>query len=140
MSSEACTSCRAAFAASRYTSGSRWRRPRPGRAEAPRPTPWNKTEYDRRFAVYVQRYNRLRESGAHEAVIEKLMREERGRQAALLARNGDPRRPGCYEGANGYARGMFRSGVDCIMFSLQTEYFCPACAVALERTIDEHCG
>jgi hypothetical protein len=108
-------------------------------AEAPRPTPWNKTEYDRRFAAYVQRYNRLREAGAGEAVVEKLMQEEKARQAALLARNGNPRRPGCFEGANGYARGMFRSGVDCIMFSLQTQYFCPACAAAVERTIDEHC-
>ena len=108
-------------------------------AEAPRPTPWNKTEYDRRFAAYVQRYYRLREAGAGEAAIEALMQEERARQSALLARNGNPRRPGCFEGANGYARGMFRSGVDCIMFSLQTEYFCPACSVAMERTIEEHC-
>ena len=108
-------------------------------AGAPRPTSWNKTEYDRRFAVYVRRYERLREAGAGEVVIEKLMQEESARQAALLAQNGDPRRPGCFEGANGYARGMFRSGVDCIMFSLQTEYFCPACSVAMERTIDEHC-
>ena len=107
--------------------------------EAPRPTFWNKTEYDRRFAAYVRRYNRLREAGADEAAIEKLMQEESARQAALLAQNGDPRRPGCFEGANGYARGVFRSGVDCIMFSLQTEYFCPACSVAMERTIDEYC-
>ena len=107
-------------------------------AEPPRPTPWNKTEYDRRFAAYVQRYNSLREAGADEAVVEKLMQEEGARQATLLARNGNPRRPGCFEGANGYARGMFRSGVDCIMFSLQAEYFCPACSVAIERVIDEH--
>ena len=107
-------------------------------AQAPRPTPWNKAEYDRRFALYVQRYNRLREAGASEAVVEKLMQEEGVRQAALLARNGDSRKPGCFEGANGYARGMFRSGLDCIMFSLQAEYFCPACADAVERTIDEH--
>ena len=108
--------------------------------EAPRPTPWNKTEYDRRFAAYVQRYNSLREAGAGEAVIEKLMQDESRRQAALLARNADPRRRGCFEGANGYARGMFRSGADCVMFSLQTEYFCAACSGAMERTIAELCG
>lgn len=108
-------------------------------AGAPQPTSWNKMEYDRRFAAYVRRYHRLREAGADEAAIDQLMQEERARQAAVLAQNGDPRRPGCYEGANGYARGMFRSGVDCIMFSLQTEYFCPACSVGIERAIDEHC-
>ena len=107
--------------------------------EAPRPTPWNKTEYDRRFADYVRRYYRLREAGADETAIDQLMQEESARQAAVLARNGDPRQPGCFEGANGYARGMFRSGVDCIMFSLQTAYFCPACSAAMERAIDEHC-
>lgn len=106
---------------------------------ATQPTAWNKTEYDRRFANYVRRYERLRQAGADEAAIDKLMQEESARQAAVLGRNGDPRRPGCFEGAHGYARGMFRSGVDCIMFSLQTEYFCPACSAAIERAIDEHC-
>ena len=108
-------------------------------AEAPRPTSWNKTEYDRRLSSYVRRYYKLREAGADEAAVERLMQEESARQTALLARNGDPRRPGCFEGANGYARGMFRSGVDCIMFSLQSDYFCPACSVAMERAIDGHC-
>ena len=107
--------------------------------EGPQPTFWNKAEYDRRFANYVRRYNKLREAGADERAIDKLMQEERAQQAVVLAQTGDPRRPGCFEGANGYARGMFRSGVDCIMFSLQTEYFCPACSVGLERAIDQHC-
>lgn len=108
-------------------------------SEAPRPTPWNKADYDRRFADYVRRYYRLREAGAGEAVIEKLMLEESARQAKLLAQSGDPRRPGYFEGANGCARGMFRAGVDCIMFSLQTAHFCPACSAAIERMIEEHC-
>jgi hypothetical protein len=105
-----------------------------------RPTPWNKTEYDRRFADYVRRYDRLRESGAGEAVVEKLMRDERERQAALLGRRGDPPQAGYFEGANGYAKGMYRSGADCIMFSLQPEYFCAACAAALNLAIDAQCG
>ena len=105
-------------------------------AGPPRPTPWNKTEYDRRFADYVRRYDRLRESGAGETVVEKLMQDERVRQAGLLAR-ADGRRAGYYEGANGYAKGMYRSGADCIMFSLQSDYFCAACTAALERAIDQ---
>jgi hypothetical protein len=35
---------------------------------------------------------------------------------------------------------MFRSGPDCIMFSLQSDFFCPACTAALTRAIDEECG
>jgi hypothetical protein len=105
----------------------------------PRPTPWNKAEYERYFANYVRRYNALRAAGAAEAEIEKLMDEERKRQAALLAKSGNLRRVGYFEGANGYAKGAYRAGVSCIMFSLQTEYFCGACAAAIERMIDEHC-
>jgi hypothetical protein len=107
---------------------------------APRPTRWNKAEYEKYFANYVRRYNQLRESGAEEAVVEKFMDEERRRQAALLAKNGSERRVGLFEGANGSAKGAFRSEVDCIMFSLQTDYFCAACSAAIERMIDEHCG
>jgi hypothetical protein len=106
---------------------------------APRPAQWNKTEYERYFASYVKRYEALRAAGAGEAAVEKLMEQESKRQSALLSKSGNPRRVGFYEGANGYARGMFRAEVDCIMFSLQTEYFCAACSAALERMIDEHC-
>jgi hypothetical protein len=109
-------------------------------SDPPQPTRWNKAEYDRRFVAYVRHYEKLREAGADEAVIEKLMADERVAQAALLARSGDPRLAGCFEGANGYAKGMFRSGLDCIMFSLQSDYFCPACTAALTRAIEHECG
>jgi hypothetical protein len=88
----------------------------------------------------VRRYNRLRETGADEASVEKLMQEESRRQTALLAKSGDARRPGYFEGANGYAKGMYRSGADCIMFSLQSDYFCAACAAALNLALDQQCG
>jgi hypothetical protein len=99
--------------------------------------PWNKAEYDRYFADYVKRYQRLRASNADEARVEKFMKVESARQSALLAKNTGPRRIGAFEGANGYARRMFRSEVNCIMFSLQTEFFCAACTSAIERMIAE---
>lgn len=102
------------------------------------PTRWNKAEYEAYFADYVKRYHRLRESGVEETVVEKFMEQEGRRQAALLTKNGRERRVGLFEGANGYAKGIFRSEVDCIMFSLQTDYFCAACSAAIERMIDEH--
>jgi hypothetical protein len=108
-------------------------------AVPPEPTPWNKAEYERYFADYVRRYERLRERGAEEAAVEKFLETERRRQAALLAKNANPRRAGYYEGANGFAKGAFRAEPDCIMFSLQTDYFCAACSAAIERAIDWHC-
>lgn len=103
-----------------------------------RPTAWNKMEYDRHFTHYVKRYEALRANSVDEKIVEQLMEQTREQQAALLANNG-PRKVGYYEGANGYAKGMFRAEADCIMFSLQTQHFCTACAAAIERMIDTHC-
>jgi hypothetical protein len=102
------------------------------------PEPWNKAEYERYFADYVKRYFRLRASRVDEAAIEKFLAFESTRQASLLGKNGDARRVRLFEGANGYARGMFRAEVNCIMFSLQTDYFCGACSSAIEAMIREH--
>ena len=103
------------------------------------PAGWNKAAYEKYFADYVKRYNRLRETGAEEAAIEQFLDAERTRQARLLEKSGHGREVGFFEGANGYAKGMYRSEVNCIMFSLQTDYFCAACSAAVERMIDEHC-
>lgn len=99
---------------------------------------WNKAEYEAHFADYVRRYDRLRASGASEDTIERLMRDAAARQAALLARNRPARRVATFEGASGYAEGMYRSEANCIMFSLQSDYFCAACSAAIERMINYH--
>ncbi len=103
-----------------------------------RPGTWNQTEYDQYFAGYVKRYEALRANGVEEKVVEQFMEQERQRQTALLAKNHPARKVGYYEGANGYAKGIFRSEADCIMFSLQTQYFCAACSAVIERMIDAH--
>jgi hypothetical protein len=113
----------------------------PHRAQHPprRSTAWNKSEYESYFSSYVRRYFALRSAHADEQVVEKLMHQSAQRGAVLLAKNIDRRHVGFFEGANGYARGVFRSEVDCIMFSYQTQYFCRACTLAIERMIDAHC-
>lgn len=102
------------------------------------PTVWNKTAYEQYFADYVKRYEALRANGVAEKLVEQFMEQARERQAALLAKNTPPRKVGYYEGANGYAQGMYRAEADCIMFSLQTQHFCAACSAAIERMIDTH--
>jgi hypothetical protein len=78
------------------------------------------------------------------------MKDEASRQKALLASgelraaglfaggSSQTRTTGLFEGANGYAKGVYRSEIDCVMFSLQTQRFCSACARAIERAIDAH--
>jgi hypothetical protein len=97
------------------------------------PSRWNKARYERYFGGYVKRYEALRAGGADEYKIEKLMREVAPRQAVLLGRS---REVGFFEGANGYAQGFYRPEADCIMFSLQTDYYCAACTAAISRAID----
>ena len=111
------------------------------RASAPlvHPAAWNKSEYERYFSSYVRRYYSLRTAHAPERAVESLMREARIRTRTLLAKNAPVRKVAWFEGANGYAKGAFRSEVDCIMFSLQTDHFCSACSHAIESMIDEHC-
>lgn len=104
-------------------------------APAAVPSRWNKAQYERYFGNYVKRYEALRSGGADEYKVEKLMREAATRQAVLLGRSRDV---GFFEGANGYGRGFYRSEADCIMFSLQTDYYCAACTAALSRAIDSH--
>jgi hypothetical protein len=111
---------------------SKWRVTQPG------PSAWNKAAYDERFANYVKRYDALRAARADEALVEKLMENEAPRQRTLLAN--EARRIGLYEGANGYSKGMYRSERDCIMFSLQSDYYCSACVAAIDRAIDAHCA
>ena len=101
---------------------------------------WNKAEYEKYFAGYVERYSRLRASHGDEQLIERFMQVESRRQATLLAKNSHPDRIGLFEGANGYSTGVFRSQIDCIMFSLQTKAFCVACRSALDRMIRQHAG
>jgi hypothetical protein len=114
----------------------KWRGGAPGAQAASQP--WNKAEYDRSFAKYVRRYSKLRAAGADEAAVENLMLAERERQRRLLGKNVHLRRVGFFEGAAGYAKGVFRSEIDCIMFSLQSDYFCHACSSAIQRMIDAH--
>jgi IgA Peptidase M64 len=103
-------------------------------------THWNQATYDRHFAEYVRRYAALRNAHADERSIEQLMKTEALRQTELLAKNKSLRTVGLFEGAHGYAKGIYRSEVDCIMFSLQSDYFCTACSQAIGRMISAHCA
>ena len=79
-------------------------------------------------------------NGPSEEALDKFLLDASRRQAALLAKNQPVRRVAAFEGANGYAQGMYRAEIDCIMFSLQSSYFCAACSAAIERMISYHTG
>ncbi len=111
------------------------------------PTPWTKAEYDRMDAAYqVERglindqIAALMTRGASTDEIEtakasgeKLSRSHQDEVDAWFARNPARDTIGAFEGAGYASEGLFRSQLDCIMFTKGIKPFCAAC----ERGIRE---
>ncbi len=45
---------------------------------------------------------------------------------------------GAFEGANYMQYGMYRSAIDCIMFTRNRQIFCPACQKGISAVIDQY--
>ena len=77
---------------------------------------------------------------AFDSLMRQYTPDEQGRklreQAYDLLKS-DPRADvvGCYEGAGYVSKGLYRSFLDCIMFSKSVVPFCPVCQEAIERKI-----
>jgi hypothetical protein len=103
-------------------------------AGTPVPTPWDKEEFDR-FEQTIQRQRKeLRAAGRPEAEMDDLFRKEREKEDAMLGSQKFAGKVGAFEGANYYAKGYYRSEVDCIMFT-RHKTFCAVCRRAIERVI-----
>jgi hypothetical protein len=102
----------------------------------PLPTPWDKQAYEERSREFQQRRAELRAQGAPEERLEALFREERGLFTEMLGDEEHAGRVGAFEGAMYTPRGLYRSTVDCIMFTRDEVGFCPVCRRALSRVID----
>jgi hypothetical protein len=102
----------------------------------PTPTPWNKEEYERLSREIQERRRELRAEGAPEEQLEALFREERELFTEMLGAEEYAERVGAFEGAMYQAKGLYRPGADCIMFTRDEVGFCPVCRQAIERVID----
>jgi len=111
------------------------------------PTPWNKPEYDRMDQAYQKvrgqindRVAMLMTSGAPMAEIEaakaageQLSKSHQDEVDAWFTRNAPRQSVGAFEGAGYASEGLYRSQLDCIMFTKGIKPFCAAC----ERGIRE---
>ncbi len=109
--------------------------------DGPVPTPWNKAEYDAMDIAYQQkrgavndRIAELMRSGAAEDQIaeakaegEKLSFDHQQEVDAWFAENPAADVIGAFEGAGYMSEGMYRSQLDCIMFTKGVKPFCAAC-------------
>ena len=68
--------------------------------------------------------------------MDKLFAEVKQTTSDLFAREKFRDKVGVFEGAGYQAKGLYRSEVDCIMFTRNPKTFCPVCERGIERVID----
>lgn len=97
--------------------------------DTPVPTPWKKAEYDS-LGEIIARLSREDRTRYREKIAEL-----RNRRDEMLREEPFWGKVGAFEGAGYQSRGLFRPFLSCIMFSIETEFFCPVCKKAIEERI-----
>ena len=116
------------------------------------PTPWDKPDYDRMDTAYQQRRGDINErigelmrAGGDAQEIARLKAE--GEQLswdhqqevdAWFAANATHDRVGAFEGAGYMSTGLYRSQLDCIMFTKGVKPFCAACRQGIIEVIGRY--
>jgi hypothetical protein len=114
------------------------------------PTPWEKSGYDEKDLPYQKVRERLNakiaaasRAKAPVAEVERLKAESEGlsqehakEMDAFLEKSRFNGTVGAFEGAGYSSKGLYRSSLDCIMFSKGTKPFCPVCQKAIRSVID----
>lgn len=121
-------------------------------ADPPVPTPWNKAEYDAMDIAYQKKRGQVNEEIARlmregapadrveaaKAEGERLSKEHQDEVDAWFARNPARGTVGAFEGAGYSSTGMYRSQLDCIMFTKGLKPFCAACRRGIVEVIERY--
>ena len=107
-------------------------------ADTPLPTPWDKAAFEAGSVEAQRQRGALRAEGVAETVMDRLFTEQMERETALLADMPYAGRVGAFEGASYEPTGLYRSEVDCIMFTRNPVGFCRVCSRAIENVIDQY--
>jgi len=105
----------------------------------PIPTPWHKEEFEAYERDIQTKRRELRAQNRPESEMDKLFKEERRSEDALLASEKYAGKVGAFEGADYEAHGYYRPEVNCIMFTRHPA-FCAVCRRAIERVIGMYAG
>ena len=104
----------------------------------PIPTPWDKEEFDN-FSYEIQKERRaLRAAKVPESKVEALFGREKKEMIAMIGKMKYKNTTGAFEGGNYMQHGIYRSAIDCIMFTRNRQMFCPACQKAISEVIDQY--
>lgn len=107
-------------------------------ADTPIPTPWDKAAFEAGSVAAQQERGRLRAEGAPEARMDELFTAQMERETALLSAMPHADGVGAFEGASYEPTGLYRSEIDCIMFTRNPVGFCRVCSRAIENVIDQY--
>jgi hypothetical protein len=104
-------------------------------AGTPLPTPWNAKGFTEYSLEIQKRRRQIRAANRPESEMDALFEEEKAHNTRTFAAEKFHGKVGAFEGANYEAKGYFRPGIDCIMFSRNDVPFCEVCRRAIERII-----
>jgi hypothetical protein len=105
-------------------------------AGTPLPTPWNKEAFDKYgYAVQKQR-DSLRKAKVPEEIMEALFMKQYRQESEYFAKEKYKDAVGAFEGADYTPKGLYRSQLDCIMFTRHMQ-FCKVCQRSLIRVMDQ---
>jgi hypothetical protein len=105
--------------------------------ETPIPTPWNKEEFDEYgYAVQKER-GELRAARVEESVMEDFFMKAHHKQDEYFSKEEFKNKIGAFEGAKYNQYGLYRSQLDCIMFTRHTTH-CKVCQRSISDVIDQY--
>ncbi|MCX6270442.1 MAG: M64 family metallo-endopeptidase [Bacteroidetes bacterium] len=103
----------------------------------PLPTPWNKDEFDK-FGYKIQKErDSLRKARVPEEIMEALFLRQYQQENAFFSQKKYKDKVGAFEGAGYQQKGLYRSQLDCIMFTRHMKY-CKVCENTLNTVIGEY--
>src|SRR5665647_510220 len=103
----------------------------------PLPTPWNKEEFDTYGYKIQEERDSIRKNLLPETVMEDLFLRQEKAEDAFFAVEQYKGAVGAFEGANYCQKGMYRSQLDCIMYT-RHQVFCEVCRRNISRVIDQY--
>lgn len=106
-------------------------------AGTPMPTPWNKEAFDKFGYKIQQTRDSIRAALLPESVMENLFTHQMAKEDEFFAKEKYKDNVGAFEGAGYIAKGLFRSQLDCIMYTRHIR-FCKVCQRSLQNVMDQY--
>ena len=107
-------------------------------ADTPLPTPWDKAAFESESSAAQRQRAELRGTGVPESEMDRHFTAQMERETRALQNMTHAGKVGAFEGASYEPTGLYRSEIDCIMFTRNPVGFCRVCQRAISRVIDQY--